>query len=254
MKKFQNYYIPTSWNEITLKQQLEVERLTKEHPEYSSIALIAGYLDQDVDQIKRLHINEIKNILHELTFISTAIPNEVLHEFMYKGEKYTVMETLLKGQFQDFLTIETVLQNHKGNEYRALPYIIAVLAKKQGETLDSFDLEERAKHFMDLPLLIANNIYFFFAVTKTLSEVDSKTVLQNLDQQVSGSINSLLGTPMKRDGGGLLIRLQKVMLRTYLKYLLKGWRQYYSGFNSGQERTNWIQRFKGLFRKKLKRK
>jgi len=130
------FRIPTSWLDVTLKHQLKVERLTIEYPDLKSMAIIAGYTDTPIDVIKHLHINEVKLLLDQLSFCSTPLDNKPIYEFELQDIKYKVLPTLLKAEFQDFLSIETILDTYKGKEYQALPYIIAVLAKRENETLD----------------------------------------------------------------------------------------------------------------------
>jgi hypothetical protein len=101
--------------------------------------------------------NKVKQILDA----STPLPIEPISEFEYKGEKYSVVETLLKQEAQDFLTL-TSIEGRKD----ALFYVVAVLSKKNGngkyESLSDIDSEHRAKHFQDLPLTVANRIHVFF--------------------------------------------------------------------------------------------
>lgn len=114
--------------------------------------------------------------MNELSFCSTPLNNKPVYEFELHDIKYKVLPTLLKAEFQDFLSIETILDNYKGKEYQALPYIIAVLAKRENETLDKYDLQERMKIFLDLPLTTANAIYLFLS--------DRKNVFDRFPQDV----------------------------------------------------------------------
>lgn len=228
--------IPTCWEDITLKQQLTVERLVSENEEeYKSLAIVAGYCNLTIDQVKKLHVNDIKKVLSQLTFIKSPISSDPISEFEYDGEKYFLIPTLLKGEFQDFLSIETLLENYKGKEYLALPYIIAIVAKKKNETLSDFTLESRAIHFENLPISIANKIWFFFALTAQLSIPDSQRMEQS-NNQINESINSMSSTLKKQNGGGLLTRLLRVTLRFYLNFLKRNWNKYYSGLTSGAEK------------------
>lgn len=249
-----SFNIPTSWDEITLQQQLTVERLAVEHPEFKSLAVLAGYLQVEIDLIKKLHINDVKLLLNELIFTSTPIDNKTVTEFVHGEHTYHLIPSLLKAEFQDFLSIESIMDNYKGKEYQALPMIIAIIAKRKGESLSDYDVEERSKVFLSLPLPIANGIWFFFAQVGLMFSPDShKIILQQQDQEIRWLITSMLATLKKPNGGGWLIRLWKVGLRTYLNYLLNGWKQSYGGQHLKAERTNWISRFKKLLKKNRKR-
>ncbi len=235
--------IPESWEEVLIKNQLAFEKLSIEHPDFKSLAIIAGYCNLSLEEVKRLPLNNVKKILDHLSFTATKIENKSITEFEYKNEKYSLIATMLKGETQDFISLETLLENYKGKEYLALPYIVAILSKKtkadgKFESLDEFDLDARAKHFEDLPITIANSIYWFFFVTAAMYSIDSHQLLKSLDQEINQSINYCLTIPKRQNGGGLFTRLQKAILRSYLKFLQRSWRQYYTGFNSERENKN----------------
>lgn len=236
--KDKTIYIPESWNDVTLKQQLTYERLYKSESDYKSLGIIAGYCDLKMDEVKRIPLNDTKYIFQHIDFISTPIQNMPVTEFEYKNEKYSVVQTLLKAETQDFVSIESLLENYKDKENLALPYIVAILAKKQNESLSDFDLELRAKHFEDLPITIANGIWFFFAATAKMYTIDFREVLASHNQSINQSISSILTTVKTRKSGGIYTRLQRAILRNYLKYLQRNWSKYYSGLNLDKERSS----------------
>jgi hypothetical protein len=247
-----SYSIPKSWDQVSIEQQLTVERLTIEQPELKSMAVIAGYTNSKIEQIKHLHLNDVKLLLNELSFIGEPIPVIPTTDFEHRGNKYSILKTLLKSEFQDFLTIETLLDNHKGKEYQALPFIIAVLAKKEGESLSDYDLESRSKEFLDLPITIANNIYLFFCTIGKISSIDSHKILKEMDQDLNVSMNYMINMVRKLNGGQWSIRLLRVLLLIYLKSLKKNWKAYYSGYNLKTEKQNWIKQLIKWLKKKLK--
>lgn len=225
------FSIPVSWEEITIRQQLNVEAFVKENPDFPSLAMIAGYCNIPIEELKTFHIKDIRQILEHLTFVKNQMPSNPVHEFEFKNEKYIVTDTLIRSQFQDFLTIEQLLDNHKNDQYKALPFIIAVVAKKQNEVLTDYDLTQRAKLFEELPLTIAHSIYLFFCLIARISSVDFHKVLQNQDQEINSLMNSIQDTLKKQNGGGLPIHFARKTLQIYLKYLRKSWKQYYSGYS-----------------------
>jgi hypothetical protein len=130
-----------------------------------------------------MHINHIKNILTEIEFIKTPLQSNPIHEFEFKGEKYNVTQSLLKSEFQDFLSLETLLENHKNNLYNALSTIVAILAKKDGESLDDYDIESRSELFRQLPIAVAHVYILFFCTTQSCFQ----QIPQNTNSMESGN-------------------------------------------------------------------
>ncbi len=245
------YNIPTSWNDITLQQQIEVEKLIDEHQDFKQIAILSGYLKIEVDVIKKLHFNTVRKLMSELQFMQQQLPVEPVHEFEHRGNKYYVIPSMLKGEFQDFISFEQVREQYKDKPFAGLPLMIAILCKRADESLDDYDIQERSKEFMDLPLPIANGLSTFFLTSAKLLNPDYNSVLQMQDQNIRQSTNSMLNTLKNSVGGGLLIRLLRVLLRTYILFLQKIWKRSYSGYTSEMKRTTLMQRFRRFFRKRL---
>lgn len=102
----------------------------------------------------------------------TMMPQPVaLKAFEHEGEFYHApadLQLLNKvspmgkatfGQALEALQIEQLMQG----KYEMIPYVLATLFLKDGETIDDFDLGERAAIMERLPLTDALNAYFFLA-------------------------------------------------------------------------------------------
>lgn len=63
------------------------------------------------------------------------------------------------GQALEALQIEQLMQG----KYEMIPYVLATLFLKEGETVDDFEISERAAIMGRLPLTQAMNAYFFLA-------------------------------------------------------------------------------------------
>lgn len=246
-----HYHIPTSWDEVTIQKQIEVEKLAREHSDIKPMAVVAGYSGVDIDEVKRLHLNDVKSLLSALEFTNTR-PVEPVHQFHHKGKEYFIVESLLKAEFQDFISLEAIKDNYKDKKAEALPYIIAIIAKREGESLDSFDINERAKEFYDLPMSVAFGLEVFFCAVAMMSTVDSQKALQIQSQNLLQSIKSMRSIVKKHSGGGISILWQKAILLNYLKSLERKWKQYYTGFTSEAKKPSWTERFKRFMRKKCK--
>jgi len=74
----------TSWYEITVKQQLELERLASIEPDYKPIATNISYCNILYGDRRKLHISKLKKILSSMTFISHVFQLKQFLNFDYK--------------------------------------------------------------------------------------------------------------------------------------------------------------------------
>ncbi len=94
------YTIPTSWSEVTLDQQINVEQYSQTNTGFTSVAILAGYAGLDVDTVKKLHFSVVQQLFEHLTILAEHIPIEPVHEFTHHGDKYFLIPSLLKAEFQ----------------------------------------------------------------------------------------------------------------------------------------------------------
>jgi len=249
MGTLSNISIPTSWDQITIRQQMEVERLSEENPDLKSIAFIAGYCNIPFDEVKKMNIKDVKSILERLTFFSEPLPTDPIAQFEYKGETYDVVQSLLKGEFQDYVSLQTTQDNFKSQPYKALPYVVAIMCKKYGESLSDFDVEERASHFLELPISIASRVNAFFLHSLRLFSINYHDLLKASNHQLMESMTHIIDMGKKPVGGGIFTRLLMATLRVYIRFLRRSWKSYCIGLTSKTEKQNWIQKFKSWLKK-----
>lgn len=242
------YDIPTTWDDVTVQKQMKVEELSSNHSEEGSlasdlkkqIAVISGYCGIPVDVVRTMQFGQMKDILGHLKFITIPLDTSPISKFEHRGIKYSVIPSLLKSEFQDFISLESVLEMKKNRLHEALPLIISILAKrevlngsnqlaKQYESLSDFDIEERAKTFMDLPITIASKLQSFFLTSGKLQSIGSEQLLQAQNQLITAQIESILTTPKPQNTGGWLTRLLRGTLRLYLRFLKRNWKRLYYG-------------------------
>ena len=224
----QKYQCPTSWDDVTLADQIRIADIAAKHTGLTSqLQLIAGYANIPVDEIKHTHISKLPTLVKHLEFVSEELDKEPISEFEHKGHKYYLMPTLLNGEFQDFISLEAVMANNSDNPYEGLPMMIAIIAKRENESLDDYDLEERSKEFLDLPIVIANKVSGFFLNFAQISLLSTPTFLnqyqEKINQEVTRGFEELENTIRQSGGQGLLGRFQRWTLRKYVKSLKKNW-------------------------------
>jgi hypothetical protein len=251
--------IPRSWEEITLSDQIELERLISVGNN-RTIAIIAGYCRIPVNEVKKLPISVINDIVDRLMFLG-EMPKDKVTEFDYNGYHYSVMQSMLKAEFQDFVSVETLMEQYSGNTYNALPYLCAVMCKRKVadvvigknakgedvvlpkyESLDDYDILVRGEEFKQLPMNIAYGIYSFFlsfSLMSTIGLTNHTEAQLLLLEQYKISIESSIA---KWAGKGWRYRLLAMILRSYVKYIILGWKRYFTTIQSSPTRVTWKQR------------
>lgn len=226
--KNKQYSVPSSWDEITLRQQLEVSRANDEFKTdvTKHLSLIAGYTGVPVDIIRKSTPQEVAPLFKHLTFINEPIPDKPVMEFEFKGHHYTVVKNLMEQEFQDYISMEIALQNNKEHTYEALPLLMAIMCKRKKEdgtleSLDDYDLNERAEEFLDVPISIANGLMvFFYQLEKNYRMLSLLSSHQ--DKAILMRANEVENTLKEQDGKGLLYKLLIFLMRIYLKSLKEG--------------------------------
>lgn len=229
MKKFKfkgkQYECPTSWDEVTLEMQIKVSEDAQEFKTDSTklISLLSGYSGIPIDELKHSTPSEVSKLFKYLEFIKDPIPDKPVLSFTFNDEIYNVSNNLLEQEFQDYISLEAALQNNENDVYKSLPLIVAIMAKKDGETLDDYNPEERAEEFKKLPISTANGIAVFFYQSVNGLQISSQlfsnpqALIQMKKEEVESSLNKL--------GGGVLRSALRVVLRIYMKYLLRNSKQ-----------------------------
>lgn len=254
--KGETYTIPTSWNDITLDKQIQVSRDEKEYKnDYTKkLAIISGYCDIPVEVIKKSKPSEAAQLFNYMKFISQDRPKDAVTEFKFKGDTYYVAQNLAEGEFQDYVSMETAIQNNEGKLYEVTPYLMAILCKRkkddgQLETLDDYDINERAEMFKQIPITIAEPLALFFYQLEKVSKINSllysnpQVVIQKKIEEVENSMKGQVGK-------GLLSRLLIMILRKYVRFIKKDVMKSLNSTRSKSSKGNWKAIFKKLLTKK----
>lgn len=233
------YHIPTSWDDITIKdyqriykqigkynESMEEDTVDKFEDIYESIRLISAYSDIPEKELKIANINDVIGIINDMSFIKKEIPSKQIVEFKFKNKVYNVIQSLHKQQFQDFVSLENILQ--RGNNIDNMHYILAIMAREGvDETLDDYDVDERAKEFLNLDIITANNISVFFSsLEKVYTQISTlsshpKEVIQMKAQEVMNFLK-------EQDGQGWFTRWQIGITKRLVKYLEKRSMKYFT--------------------------
>lgn len=253
------YQIPEKWEDVTVAMLIKAAELSELLDEAPIIAIISAYTGIPVKDLRLSLSSEVQEIIAIMSFISEPYEPKMATEFDFDGRHYACEDDLRKQKFEDFVSIQTALHNHRDEPTRALPKLLAIYCKQEGETLDDFDLDERSKEFEALPMTIAKDIEAFFLHSinayrgimwlSSTTDIQKELVLHKLDElqstakQFKGRTGMFSGT-----------RLQIGVLQIYLWWARKVLVRYFNSIPTKLSKKTWNQTFKNWLMKIVKRK
>jgi hypothetical protein len=131
------------------------------------------------------------------------------------------------------VSVQTILYRFKDVPVKGLARMIAVLCKKDGETLSDFNVDERERLFMGLPMSIGKDVEGFFL--HSLRAYRSITLLYSVsveqEELIRYKLQELRDIMKKREGQvGIFsfTRFRIMYYRMYLWYLSRELERYFS--------------------------
>lgn len=214
IKDFGEIFVPTSWNEITLKKYQEIEKYYEDNEDgFNVIDVIHILIDKDKDYINSLPSEFLDIILLKLSFLSEKPETgEPTNKIIIDNETYTIhFENQLK--VGEYIAADSILKNDKHN-YAAL---LAILCRKENEPYDSkFEneiIEDRIKMFENQPVLNVLNLISFFLLLSNLSLLP--TLLSSQVEEVINRIQQNIENLQKN--GEISKRFMKSQMKTLEK-------------------------------------
>lgn len=215
----QEYVIPQGWNELTLQQYIDLMSIPSGFTPSNKLIKIFEYVcGIPVEMSKKLDFNQLKAINNLLDWMNKPYTPAPVEEFEFEGIVYKA-EPVGDSVFGAYIDYETFLDRH--GAIAGLPYLIAVMARKDGESYDQYDTYKRAEQFKKLPLTVALDLSAFFLTNIEITKIHTQTIL-NLKHQVQNQRNSTLNSLNNSDGNqSFLRRWQNKILLRLMKYLDK---------------------------------
>jgi hypothetical protein len=235
------YSIPQSWDYISLEKYLELRNLKiEEDEEFKPLAIISHYIGCPLLDLKRMNINELRELITAMSFISTTeIPDsKPIENFVISGETYHVMQSMLNQQAQDYFAMEAVMTEAQQDSFAALPKILAIICRKTDETLDTIDMNSRQILFKkNLSVVQANSLRVFFYSYAQILQINSQLYL-NRNQIIHQKQQEVEDTMKPLAGMGWRGRWLKKTLEKLMQYYINHWNKYYSGTASKSKKAS----------------
>ena len=208
--------VPTKWEDVTLEMFQKIEKYYSDKDKNFDIREVLDiFTDHTRDEIDQLPINFTDKLLNELSFLKEQPKyGDASPKIKIDGEEYSinVMEKLKTGEY---VAIDTILKSDP-HDYIS---ILAVLCRKSGEIYDSkFEaevFEDRQKLFAKQPIMkIMPLISFFlrlYIVRMTHSQLYSEVEegLNLIQQNIDNSEN--LGVFKRHSLNSQMKKLRKLL-------------------------------------------
>ena len=208
--------VPSKWDDVTLEMFQKIEKYySDKDKDFDVRDVLDIFTDHTRDEIDQLPINFTDKLLNELSFLKEQPKyGDASPKIEIDGEEYciNVMEKLKTGEY---VAIDTILKNDP-HDYIS---ILAVLCRKNGEIYDSkFEaevFEDRQKLFAKQSIIkIMPLISFFFNLyilrmthSQLYSEVEEG--LNLIQQNIDNSEN--LGVFKRRSLNSQMKKLRKLL-------------------------------------------
>lgn len=208
--------VPTKWEDVTLEMFQKIEKYySDKDKDFDVREVLDIFTDHTRDEIDQLPINFTDKLLNELSFLKEQPDyGDASPKIEIDGEEYciNVMEKLKTGEY---VAIDTILKSDP-HDYIS---ILAVLCRKNGEIYDSkFEaevFEERQKLFAKQPVMkIMPLVSFFLSLYivrmthfQLYSEVEEG--LNLIQQNIDNSEN--LGVFKRRSLNSQMKKLRKLL-------------------------------------------
>lgn len=189
---FGRWNIPTRWEEVSLKQFVELMKKTENNltDVRDVISIMTG---KSIDEVNLLPYDFVESMMARLTFLNSEPKFENKNEIIINNEKYfiNVMEKLKFGEYVD---VNSAIQSDKTN----YATFLAILCRKENETYDddfiANVLDDRIEMFNNLPITEILPVIGFFLALYQVSGIpfqnsltEGKQIIDQLLEQTERS-------------------------------------------------------------------
>jgi hypothetical protein len=150
--------VPTSWNDVALWQYERIASIPKDTTQLERLtATISALADMDKQEVKKMPLTLVNEIMREIDFVFTApIPDELVREFEYEGVKYVLTEPskMTLGQWVD-------AEHYIKNDSPINSQLAAVLFVEEGQEYNGTTAQRiEACESQNVPTLYGAMLFF----------------------------------------------------------------------------------------------
>lgn len=212
---FGSWTVPSSWDDITLKQFSEIEKYySDKDKDFDAREVMHILCDKSIDEVNALPMDFSEEIMKKLMFLSEKPEEkEPSNRIKVNGEEYiiNVAEKLKTGEY---IAVDTVLKSDRHNTAA----VLGILCRKKGEIYDSkFEnevLQDRIKMWEEqsvvdiLPLISFFLQCYMVSQTPTLLSLELREGINHIRKDIEISVKN--GETSKRSMKSVMRKLKKL--------------------------------------------
>ena len=214
---FGEWNLPTSWDKVTLRQLMDIEKMQSEGSIDPSgvIAVLSGH---DIDEVNALPIQFVEKMVENLDYLK-EMPDVKPSAMIEIGDETYQVEVKEKMSFGEFVAVQTALDA----DQHCYSTILAILCRKPGEKYTSdFEnqvLPERIKIFENASCIEALKVVGFFLTVYQLRYVMPSQLSSLKEAALSLTQENIESLRRSGRGSRLLTSLQTRKLKRLRKYI-----------------------------------
>ena len=178
-EEIKTYQFPESWDDVTVEKFVNVYQLRSEQSNEleATVKLMSAISGIDIDTLYSMDIEDFKNLISNLKFISTEVSKNDVEYVDVEGEQYYLYKDFNKLTTGEVITIETLLDSSNGDIYKVIPELLCLfLRKKKNDKYEKFttDMLKRKDKFRQIPVTQIYHIFNFFLNGRNTSNDNTK--------------------------------------------------------------------------------
>ena len=210
VRDYGQWIVPESWNDITLKQMQEINKITKQGEDFNMYDCLYILCNKTKEEVEALPVPFFEEICNRMIFLKTSLPDVEPKPYVeIDGQRYQVniINDLTVGEYE---AIDTVLRTDEDN----LATMLAVLCRKPDEKFDKTfqdkTFDERIKMFENTNILtVLPVITFFLQCWMILNQVS--TLSSEVRENIEAIINDIQSSTKSGAFFPLLSKKRKVL-------------------------------------------
>ena len=212
---FGKWEVPTSWDDVTLRQIQELDALHEAAPSLTKV--VSVLTGKPLEIVEQLPLQFTNSIISKMDFIREQPNVEPSPSCVIGGERYSVNVTE-EMKLLEFVAVEDILKNNKDDAAG----ILAVVCRKSSEVYDSeFEnkvFAERKEMFLNASCMAVLPVISFFLLRWSLSNQTSQRYSMLLTECKNLTTSCL--QDLEKNGGGVGF-FTRCSARRKLKRLLR---------------------------------
>lgn len=216
VRDYGQWIVPESWNDITLKQMQEINKITKQGEDFNMYDCLYILCNKTKEEVEALPVPFFEEVCNRMIFLKTSLPDVEPKPYVeIDGQRYQVniINDLTVGEYA---AVDTVLRTDEND----LATILAVLCRKPDEKFDkeyeNNEFDKRIKMYENAKIIECLPVINFFLSCWQMSEAISH-LSSEVEQGIEAIINDIQNSTGSGGSKGISWRKRKKILRELKK-------------------------------------